>query len=525
MDNLENDILELFEDDSGTNRNSERSRGDSHGRSGNNNKRRKHGRYSGSPRARHSRRDEYSGTEEDDDVDMDTGDDFDDADAASIHGDSDEGPLDEWGDDLMGDQKDRRWLASLNEVERERILAERQERRDMLNEQRELRLKLKAGVRVSAADEDTRSSRVRRTNREAASRGPGGSAFSDLKRARERKRRGASGHWSSYSGSEGEDEEEGEPEHAASLEEINSICLTRNQLEQWLFKPFLAKTVIGCFVRIVTRTRDSTGEYNQYKVMEITDVVQGEGRDQPPYHLNKTLTDRYLTLRYGATEKDYSMETISNSPIKAEEFEKWESTMHTERVRARLSTETVNNKLQDLEAAKNYQLSEADVNNIIAERNRLRRIGAGTTGGITAIERAQLNQLRIEAQQSGDWEQLKKIEAKLAEMDKTLTPHSKGEGRAALSTTTGHKSLLAPSSVRQGNVDKGSIPTKRSRLLTPSSNRRAASSLATSSKGGVGFALVPAIDVQELSLRSKITPGYIQMMANNGGYDMSFLKL
>ncbi|KAJ1666479.1 RNA polymerase-associated protein rtf1 [Coemansia sp. RSA 1813] len=523
MDNLENDILELFEDDAGAGRSSERSRGDSHSRGSHGSKRRKHGGYNGSPHNRRTRRDDYSGTDEDEDVDMDTGDDIDIVEAEGYQ--DDDGPLDQWGEDLMGDHSDRKWLGSLNEVERERILAERQERRDVLNEQRELRRKLKSGIRVTPANDESRSSKLRRANRDTTSRGAG--AFSDLKRARERRTRGTTGRWSPYSGSEEEsDEEEGESEPVASLDEINSICISRNQIEQWLFKPFFTSTVVGCFVRIVTRNKDSSGEYNQYKMMEVVEVVQGHGREQPPYHLNKTLTDTYLTLRYGALEKDYSMETISNSPIKNDEFGNWESTLRADRVRVRPSVGAVKTKLQDIESAKNYQLSETEVSNIIAERNRLRRIETGTVTGNPALERAQLYQLRIDAQQSGNWEELKRIEARLATLDKITGTPSKGDGRASQTAASGHKPLLAPSSVRTGNADsKGSMTPRRPRLLTPSSSRRTVSAAVGSKNTGSGFALVPDLKTKELSLRAKVTPGYVEMMAKNGGYDMSFLKL
>ncbi|KAJ2553127.1 RNA polymerase-associated protein rtf1 [Coemansia sp. RSA 1933] len=515
MDNLENDILELFEDDGG--RSTERSRGESHSSSGHSNKKRKHGGYIGSPHGRRSRREDYSGTDEDEDVDMDTGDDIDvvEGEAAALQGD--DGPLDQWGDDLMGDHSDRRWLSSLNEVERERILAERQERRDVLNEQRELRRKLKSGIRVTSAGDESRASKPRR-----AARGSG--AFSDLKRARERRTRGSTGRWSPYSGSEGESEED--TEKFASLDEINRICISRNQIEQWLFKPFFGSTAAGCFVRIVTRNKDSSGEYNQYKMMQVVEAVQGHGREQPPYHLNKTLTDTYLTLRYGALEKDYSMETISNSPIKPEEFANWEATLRADRVRTRPSTDAVLSKLKDIEAARNYQLSETEVSGIIAERNRLRRIESGTVIGTPALERAQLYQLRIDAQQSGNWEELKKIETRLATLDKISGTPAKGDSRGSQTTASGHKPLLAPSSVRTGGADsKANAIPRRPRLLTPSSSRRTVTAAVVSKSSAGAFALVPDLRIKELSLRARVTPGYVEMMANNGGYDLGFLNL
>ncbi|KAJ1721337.1 RNA polymerase-associated protein rtf1 [Coemansia biformis] len=519
MDNLENDILELFEDDAGAGRGSERGRGDSRSRTHH-------------KRQRQSRRDEYSGS---DDMDMDTDEDVDVEDGGDAYAQpqgvaSDNEPLDEWGEDLMGDHKDRRWLASLTEIERERILAERQEKRDILNEQRELRMKLKAGVRVSAGEAGGRATRASRSKRDDVS-AHGTGSLSDLKRARERRRRqGETDRWSSPLSDEEESEHESDP--LASLEEINSICLPRNLLEQWLFRPFLAEAITGCFVRIVTRTKDSTGEYNQYKMMMVVDVVQGEGRSQPPYHLNKTLTDKYLTLRFGAAEKDYSMETISNSQIKPEEHSSWETALRTDRVRARISASHVQKKLEDLDRARNYQLSEAEVSQMIAERNRLRRIGTGGTGVGIVLELSQLNQLRTEARQNSDWEGLKKIEARLEELNKLAGTGAKGDAPTGAPAPTAHRNLLAPSTSRVGGSatpdSKGAVAARRTKLLTPSAAvNRPSPTIAAKVVGGreSKFALVPELKTLELSLRAKVTPGYVAMMAENGGYDMSFLSL
>ncbi|KAJ2740958.1 RNA polymerase-associated protein rtf1 [Coemansia sp. BCRC 34301] len=546
MSNLEKDILDLFDSDRDTGRSSERNRRESRSKSHHNSKRSRHGRYSRSPH-RLSRRDDYSVSENDEGEDMDTGNDDDEIidigeeqayNAPSNNLDSEDEPLDQWGEDLMGDQKDRRMLAAMSEVDRERILAERQDARDQLNEQREVRMKLKAGARVSGPDDTSRAMRSRRADRGTSGRaaGSGGSgAFSDLKRARERRRHGSPDNWTP---SHSDDEEGAKGEKSvASLEEINTICLSRSKLEQWLLKPFFSDTIVGCFVRIVTLSRDSNGsEFSQYKMMQIIDVVQGEGKDKPPYHLNKTLTDKYLTLRYGASDSDYSMETISNSSIKTDEFNNWTSALRADRVRSRVTTEAVQKKLQDMEKAKNYKLSEIELTQMIEERNRLRIIQHGGISVNPAQERLKLNQRRRQAVQDEDWEEIKKVDARLAELEKLANMSAKRDGAPGglSSTTTTHKPLLAPSTSRYGGADgKAKQPIRRTKLLSPGSNVRttslatlnASTKLIDSAQKSSSFALVPEIKQQELSLRSKVTPGYTEMMAANGGYDMSFLTL
>ncbi|KAJ2718218.1 RNA polymerase-associated protein rtf1 [Coemansia sp. Benny D115] len=509
MDNLEKDILALFKDDSASARASDGARNDS--RSKSHHKRRRHD----------SRRSSFSGSENDgSDMDIDS------ADSVA----SDNEPLDEWGEDLMGDHKDRQRLMALTEIERERILAERQERRDVLNEQRELRMKLKAGVRVSGDDSRARGS----------SRNKKGSAFSDLKRARERRRHGSPDRWSSASDSAQEDEEQEEEanEPLATLDEINNICMSRNQLENWLFRPFLAEAITGCFVRIVTRTRDSSGEYNQYKMMQIVDVIQGEGRDQPPYHLNKTLTDKYLILRYGAVEKEYSMETISNSPIKAEELDAWNTALRTDRMRTRVTSDVVMRKIRDLERAREYKLTEAEITQMVNERARLRQIeSGGIAAGDLALERTHLNRQKKDAQRNEDWAQLKIIEEKLAKLDKIAEKQKTDVHQQ--SSSHGNKALLAPSTSRYGSSDgRGSAPVRRNKLLSPGAGGRSTASPMVSRNmdhqhvrsmpqysnmtGAPSSRLISRVDIPQLVLKPKITQGYADIMANDG-FDMSFV--
>ncbi|KAJ2877741.1 hypothetical protein H4R27_006092, partial [Coemansia aciculifera] len=120
-DILEKDILDLFDSDRDAGRSSERNRRESRSKSHHSSKRSRHGRYSRSPRRR-SRRDDYSVSENDEGEDMDTGDDDeiidigdDQANRAQNDADSEDEPLDQWGKDLMGDQKDRMRLAAMSE--------------------------------------------------------------------------------------------------------------------------------------------------------------------------------------------------------------------------------------------------------------------------------------------------------------------------------------------------------------------------------------------------------------------------
>ncbi|KAJ1721082.1 RNA polymerase-associated protein rtf1 [Coemansia erecta] len=468
MDNLENDILELFDDEAGGGGGG----GSEQTRAAAGSEQPRQTRQRRAPRAG-GRRSEYSGSSSD--VDMDT-------DASSAG----EASADEWGADLMGDQRDRRHLASLPEIERERILAERQEIRDVQNEQRELRNKLRAGVRVS-------------DRRRTAAAADDSRTFGGLKRAR-LAQRDASRSRSRSPARRGE---------AAGLAAVNTVCLARNQLEQWVFRPFFAQAVRGAVVRIVTRTRDSSGEHNQYRMMQVVGVATGQ-----PYHINKTLTDRHLRLRFGASERAYSMETISNSPLRAEELAAWEAACQADGARG-LTEADVRHKAEGLDQARAYKLSEHEITRMVDERNRLRQLGSGPRVADVALERAKLNQEKAAARQAGDWAALKAADQRLEELGRDSAAHSQ-----AVAAT--HKPLLAPSKAKLGSFDSA-----RRRPLHPQQphqHQPAASPAAVAAMELLGqFRLVQPRRVPEPALRAKVTPGYAEIMAANGGFDMSFI--
>ncbi|KAJ1928004.1 RNA polymerase-associated protein rtf1, partial [Linderina pennispora] len=185
---------------------------------------------------------------------------------------------------------------------------------------------------------------------------------------------------------------------------------------------------IGCFTRIVIRESDSHGEYNSYKMMEIVDVVQGQGQNQPPYSVNKTLTDKYLVLKYGALERDYSMETISNSPIKLEEFNSWESVLRADRIRERPTSSDVARKREALDKASSYQLTDKDITDMVSERNRLAQLVSSGTTLNSALERAKLLQRRMEARQNNNWEMIEEIDKRLEDLAKNGTGKSDAAG-------------------------------------------------------------------------------------------------
>ncbi|KAG0056435.1 RNA polymerase-associated protein rtf1 [Gryganskiella cystojenkinii] len=336
--------------------------------------------------------------------------------------DEDEGPVDEYDAEYYGDAKDRAELMAMNEVDREQILFERAKKRSDLLDQRQI------AVRLKKAEEATRSRKgasnrdsTRRSTRAKDSKTGNTKALADLKRAQERKkarrshspeprrRRRDSIDYSdksdeSSSSAEEDDAYDSEPEtkkssssksvarKPATLEDLNSIRMTRDKIEKWCYSPFFKDTIVGCFVRF------SIGNDRNRPVYRITEVVS-VGKQSKIYPVGKTMTNLTLTLKHGAAERAFTMEAISNSPFTEEEFRRFEIVLRTDKTDM-VTLEHVENKKKDLEHAANYTLSNKEVEDIIELKQQMKQGRLNPIVHRTILEQQMSLQSREEAEET-----------------------------------------------------------------------------------------------------------------------------
>ncbi|KAF9585712.1 RNA polymerase-associated protein rtf1, partial [Lunasporangiospora selenospora] len=319
----------------------------------------------------------------------------------------DDGPVDEYDAEYFGDAKDRAELMAMSEVDREQILYERAKKRTILLDQRQVAKRLKRqeeADRKSGKGSGSARDSARRSTRAKDSKAGSTKALADLKRAQERKkvslarrshspeprrRRKGSIDYSSDNKSEtpssgedndrDEDEEyDSEPEKKkssssskslarkpATLEELNAIRMTRDRLEKWCYSPFFKDTVIGCYVRI------SIGQDNGRPVYRIAEVIS-VGQQNKIYSIGKTSTNLNLLVKHGRAEKTFTMDFISNSSFSEDEFRRYEITLRNDKLDL-ATLEHVENKKQDIQAAKEYVLTSKEVEDIIEYKKQMKQ--------------------------------------------------------------------------------------------------------------------------------------------------------
>ncbi|KAF8935784.1 RNA polymerase-associated protein rtf1 [Dissophora ornata] len=385
--------------------------------------------------------------------------------------DDDEGPVDEYDADLFGDAKDRAELMVMPEIEREAVLFERNKKRLELLDHRQVAKRLKRQEEANRNNRkgsgSTSRDSARRSTRAKDSKTGSTKALADLKRAQERKRarrshspeakrrRKGSPDYSDKSETPSSGEEpdyESEPEKKkssksiarkpATLEDLNSIRLSRDRLEKWCYSPFFKSVVVGCFVRL------SLGmDSNRQPVYRITQIVN-VGKQPKIYQVGKTMTNLTLTLKHGKAEKVFTMDIISNSSFTEDEFRRYESVLRNEKIDI-VAQDHVENKRKDVERAKEYVLTDKEVEDIIELKKQMKQGRLNPIVHRTILEQQKMSQSLEEAEETERrLQELKETEmsqrdlrsdkldvwAKLNERNRSLNRSSgrEAEGRQAI---------------------------------------------------------------------------------------------
>ncbi|OMJ07753.1 RNA polymerase-associated protein RTF1-like protein [Smittium culicis] len=297
--------------------------------------------------------------------------------------------VDDWDSDLMGDDEDRNRLNSLPEVERERILAERQEQRDILWERIELKRKLNEGMLNKSSKNDNASRdnyysssdserNFKNKNSRSYSKRASSSQLQELRKRRREK--SSNKKRSKYSESDSEDNSEkysryndsrslktgnqfsskaksAPLEPLASLQELNMIRLSRDVIDKWIYTPLFDETVKGSLVRI---RKTNKGGDDKYYIAEVIKVLNGS---EPSYLLKRHYVDVRLMVIFDNQQMDIGIDLVSNGEFSESEYSMYSELVssNSEAYRNYLSSSYVASKRKTIETKSNYIVSAKDI--------------------------------------------------------------------------------------------------------------------------------------------------------------------
>ncbi|PVU94058.1 hypothetical protein BB561_002848 [Smittium simulii] len=383
--------------------------------------------------------------------------------------------LDVWGPDLIGDDEDRASLNALPEIEREKILAERQEQRDILWEKRELKRKLQEGIQAGTVkiDRNFKSSQYRdddsdsRTNNYSRTRtrtSKSSAQLTEIKRLRDEKRsktkhmlptdqdgedsfdeysNDLSPEYSSKISRKSAQSKKASDDPVISLSDLNSIFLSRDLLDKWIYTPMFNETIVGCYIRIKNINKDM----DKYCVAEITKVLE---KSEPSYMLKRHYVDTRLRVKVVDQTLDIGIDTLSNSEFNEAEYDDFINTLSNNHncVMRTPTLKFLSKKKKDIEIKNNYSLTAKDIDYRVKMFQDI-----GKKLGNIGHRRAETH-LRLQvAQQENNIQEVERLNKELAKLPK---PPTSGPYQQGMPTSNQFAQIGVSDSSRQQNSLQGS---------------------------------------------------------------------
>ncbi|CCM01841.1 uncharacterized protein FIBRA_03911 [Fibroporia radiculosa] len=340
-------------------------------------------------------------------------------------------------------EADRNRLMQMSEIEREDILAQRQEEMQRIQDKRNLDQMLQA---QSGRGDENVSKAAKRQHAVRGATKEKSRKLDELKakrKAKDEKKRTRTnsprqdpssspvdmemsddeeedGQISKYEEQEEKDrrlydkfDKSKSDDEPATLEDLEKCQLSRDMLARFSMAPWFEEAVKGGWVRFLIGMENGEGVYRICEVSNLgTEVVK-------PYKVNDQTVDQQLELKHGVSTKCFHMDKVSNSRFEQKEFDRLSRTFEHEKLKLP-SKRQLEKKAAQIIKFMNQRLTESDISAIVARKKQLQ---SGQTvqqsPAALALERARLAQARTLAGRRQDWDEVAAIDLELEALNAT----------------------------------------------------------------------------------------------------------
>ena len=264
-------------------------------------------------------------------------------------------------EEIYESEQDKEHLRSLPEVERERIFSERYDKAQARREREKI---------LSDATRTEKYSRIEEP----------------LNKKREKRHEDADAPKKKMKISETEYDHK--KETGITLEDIEKIRISRDQLAKWCPHLYFEKTVIGSFVKInigITRT----SRENIYLMCEVVDVIicdkyyEIEG--------NRVKTNKMLVTNHGKNKKSMKLDVVSNSNFTLKEFQSYMEKLAKDGMKP-ITQHHVSTKMKDIQKALDYRYTRDEIDQLV-QRQLQENLKKGNVEATATLE---LEKLRVQ---------------------------------------------------------------------------------------------------------------------------------
>jgi RNA polymerase-associated protein RTF1 len=337
------------------------------------------------------------------------------------------------------DEADRQRLMQLPEIEREKILGERLEDMQRIQDKRNLDQMLKA--QTKGVDSESVSKAAKRQHPVKGATKEKTRKLDELRakrKAKDEKKRTKNSPRRDRSSSpmdmetDSEDEEDGQiskleeeeekdrkrygkpeaEEEPITLEDLSKCRLTRELLVKYWMAPWFEEYVKGAWVRYLIGQEN--GE-TIYRICEITSVSPDPVK---PYKIDDKSINQLIELKHGKSARLFMMDKVSNSALLPKEFERLQIVCQMEGVKLPTKAQ-IEIKSAQLAKFATQPMTESDITAILARKNNLQ--AGKPSAQFATMERSPLNQARTLALRRQDYTEVEVIDQQLSELPAVTT--------------------------------------------------------------------------------------------------------
>lgn len=242
----------------------------------------------------------------------------------------------------------------------------------------------------------------------------------------------------------------------AKLEDINRIKVGRSLLSQYCYHPGFDDTVLDTYTKVnlgvdkVTRTP-------MYRMVKIIDM---KTRPEKSYRIGSSKYDLYFLVSQNKNQKKpFAMNLFSDSPITQEEFDRYLNELDKTGETIDL-LDDVNDKYNQLQTLFNKGLTDKDINEMIARKQRmLRQSGNYTSYDAVKTKARLMDELKIYKQQ-GNLQKTKEIIEELKDINNVLQDQNFNTSSSSSSQSNIAKVNERNRKLNQENIRKAEIKFK-----------------------------------------------------------------
>ncbi|THH04540.1 hypothetical protein EW145_g5445 [Phellinidium pouzarii] len=338
------------------------------------------------------------------------------------------------------DEADRLKLMELPEIERENILAARQEEMQRVQDKRNLEKMLRAqhGDSENVSKSAKRAHQVRGATKEKTRK------LDELKAKRraksEKKRTRVNSPKRERSSSpmdmemSSEDEEDGQiskleqqeeresrllsmtksDEEELTREDLEKCRLPRDNLVKYAKMPWFEEYAKGSWIRYLIGQDPSNPNQPVYRICEITNLGANLAK---PYKIDNELFDTNLELKHGKSVRAFPMDRVSNAPFTEDEWRRFKIVLEHDKIKPP-TKRSIERKVQQNFKLMEQPLTETDVAAIVARKLVMRNGPMSRTSATkAALDRIQLVRARDLARRRKDYAESTELDAQIAAID------------------------------------------------------------------------------------------------------------